>query len=112
MIGNIRQDSGQAVNAMQSSSERVLSTLEVARRAGDALEDITRSISQINERNLMIASATEQQALVAREVDRNLVGIRTLSEQVLQGAQHTDSAGHELAQMAGELHQTVARFKV
>ncbi|MCK9817575.1 chemotaxis protein [Pseudomonas chlororaphis] len=112
MIGNIRQDSGQAVNAMQGSSERVLSTLEVARRAGDALEDITRSISQINERNLMIASATEQQALVAREVDRNLVGIRTLSEQVLQGAQHTDSAGHELAQMAGELHQTVARFKV
>jgi methyl-accepting chemotaxis protein len=112
MIGNIRQDTGHAVTAMQSSSHLVRATLEVAQRSGDALDQITRSISQINERNLMIASATEEQALVAREVDRNLVGIRTLSEQVLLGAQHTDTAGHELAQMAGALHQTVARFKV
>ena len=112
MIGNIRQDTGHAVTAMQSSSHLVRATLEVARRSGDALDEITRSISQINERNLMIASATEEQALVAREVDRNLVGIRNLSEQVLLGAQHTDTAGHELAQMAGALHQTVARFKV
>ncbi|MHC8309748.1 methyl-accepting chemotaxis protein [Pseudomonas sp. GT1P32] len=112
MIGNIRQDTGHAVTAMQSSSQLVRATLEVAQRSGDALDQITRSISQINERNLMIASATEEQALVAREVDRNLVGIRTLSEQVLLGARHTDTAGHELAQMAGALHQTVARFKV
>ena len=112
MIGNIRQDTEHAVAAMHSSSERVQATLGVAQRSGEALAEITRSISQINERNLMIASATEEQALVAREVDRNLVGIRNLSQQVLQGALHTETAGHDLAGMAGELHQTVARFKV
>lgn len=112
MIGNIRLDTGQVVSAMQSSSNLVLATLEVAQRSGDALDEITRSISQINERNLMIASATEQQALVAREVDRNLIGIRNLSEQVLLGAQHTNTAGQELAEMAGALHTTVARFKI
>ena len=112
MIGNIRQDTEHAVSAMHSSSERVQATLGVAQRSGEALEEITRSISQINERNLMIASATEEQALVAREVDRNLVGIRSLSQQVLQGALHTETAGHDLAGMASALHQTVARFKV
>ena len=112
MIGNIRLDTWHAVTAMQSSSNLVRATLEVAQRSGDALDEITRSISQINERNMMIASATEEQALVAREVDRNLMGIRNLSEQVLLGAQHTHTAGHDLAQMAGALHQTVARFKV
>ena len=112
MIGNIRQDSEQALTAMQGNSERVRTTLQVAQRSGDALDEIARSISQINERNLMIASATEQQALVAREVDRNLVGIRNLSEQVLLGARHTDTAGQDMAQMAGSLHETVARFKV
>jgi methyl-accepting chemotaxis protein len=112
MIGNIRVDTGHAVTAMQSSGHLVQTTLQVAQRSGEALEEITRSISQINERNMMIASATEEQALVAREVDRNLVGIRNLSEQVLLGARHTDSAGLELAQMAGALHQTVARFKI
>ena len=112
MIGNIRQDTEHAVAAMHSSSERVQATLSVAQRSGEALDEITRSISQINERNMMIASATEEQALVAREVDRNLVGIRNLSQQVLQGALHTETAGHDLAGMAGVLHQTVARFKV
>jgi methyl-accepting chemotaxis protein len=112
MIGTIRRESGDAVTAMQSSSELVQATLQVARRSGEALDAIACSISQINERNLMIASATEQQALVAREVDRNLVSIRNLSEQVLQGAQHTDTAGQDLAHMAESLHQTVARFKV
>jgi len=112
MIGNIRQDTEHAVAAMHDSSERVQTTLGVAQRSGEALDEITRSISQINERNLMIASATEEQALVAREVDRNLVGIRNLSQQVLQGALHTETAGHDLAGMAGGLHQTVARFKV
>ncbi|MNM62657.1 Methyl-accepting chemotaxis protein McpS [compost metagenome] len=112
MIGNIRLDTGHAVTAMQSSGHLVQATLEVAQRSGEALEEITRSISQINERNMMIASATEEQALVAREVDRNLMGIRNLSEQVLLGARHTDTAGLELAQMAGALHQTVGRFKI
>ncbi|WP_431357335.1 methyl-accepting chemotaxis protein [Pseudomonas fluorescens] len=111
MIGNIRLDTGHAVTAMQNSGHLVQMTLEVAQRSGEALEAITRSISQINERNLMIASATEQQALVAREVDRNLVSIRNVSGQVLLGAEHTHTAGLELAQMAGALHQTVARFK-
>ena len=112
MIGNIRLDTGHAVTAMQSSGHLVQTTLEVAQRSGEALEEITRSISQINERNLLIASATEEQALVAREVDRNLVGIRDLSEQIVLGARHTHAAGQELAQMAGALHQTVARFKI
>jgi methyl-accepting chemotaxis protein len=112
MIGAIRQDSEHAVAAMHDSSERVQATLGVAQRSGQALEEITRSISQINERNMLIASATEEQALVAREVDRNLVGIRTLSQQVLQGAIHTQTAGQELAGMAGDLHQMVGRFKV
>ncbi len=111
MIGNVRLDTGHAVSAMHSSSHLVQTTLEVAQRSGQALEEITRSISQINERNLMIASATEQQALVAREVDRNLVGIRNLSEQVSLGARQTHTAGLELARMAGTLHQTVGRFR-
>ena len=77
-----------------------------------ALEEITQSISQINDRNLMIASATEQQAQVAREVDRSLIGIRDLSEQILLGAKHTDTAGQELARMAIDLNTTVARFSI
>tara|TARA_R110001592_G_scaffold4318_14_gene24371 strand:+ start:2573 stop:2707 length:135 start_codon:yes stop_codon:yes gene_type:complete len=43
------------------------------------LKQIVAAISQINERNMVIASAAEEQAQVAREVDRNLANIRDLS---------------------------------
>ena len=112
MIGGIRQDTDEAVSAMHSSNDLASATLEVARSAGLALEEITQSIAQINERNLMIASASEQQAQVAREVDRNLIGIRDLSQQVLNGARHTEIAGQELSRMAVALNGSVARFSL
>ena len=85
---------------------------ELARSAGDALEQIAASISQINERNLVIASASEEQAQVSREVDRNLVNIRDLATQSAAGANQTSAASHELSRLAVELNGMVARFVI
>ncbi|MBK3867555.1 HAMP domain-containing protein [Pseudomonas stutzeri] len=110
MIGAVHQGSEKAVQAMQTSNQRARSTLELAQAAGDALDDIARAISQISERNLVIASASEEQAQVAREVDRNLVNIRDLSMQSAAGANQTSAASQELARLAVELNGLVERF--
>jgi methyl-accepting chemotaxis protein len=112
MVSGIQQGSSQAVNSMENSSNRAQSTLDVARSAGDALEEITRSIGEISQRNLVIASAAEEQAQVAREVDRNLVNIRDLSMQTSAGAHQTTAASQELSRLAVGLSQMVNRFKV
>ncbi|MDH1262812.1 methyl-accepting chemotaxis protein [Pseudomonas sp. GD03944] len=112
MIGGIQQGTDQAVSAMQSSNSRARSTLDVARDAGQALEEIAVAISAINERNLVIASASEEQAQVAREVDRNLVNIRDLALQTSAGANQTSAASHELSRLAVDLNTLVSRFTV
>ncbi|ESQ96790.1 methyl-accepting chemotaxis protein [Stutzerimonas chloritidismutans AW-1] len=112
MIGSVHQGTDKAVHAMQSSNERARTTLEMARAAGEALDGITSAISQISERNLVIASASEEQAQVAREVDRNLVNIRDLSLQSSAGANQTSAASQELARLAIDLSGLVARFQV
>lgn len=112
MIGGIQQSTDKAVNAMQSSNQRAHSTLDVARAAGAALEEITAAMSQISERNLVIASASEEQAQVAREVDRNLVNIRDLSMQTTAGATQTSSASQELTRLAVDLNGLVNRFRL
>ncbi|QFT22124.1 Methyl-accepting chemotaxis protein McpS [Pseudomonas sp. THAF187a] len=112
MIGGIQDGSERAVTSMQSSNGRARSTLEVAQAAGVALEQITQAIASINERNLVIASASEEQAQVAREVDRNLVNIRDLSMQTSAGADQTSAASQELSRLAVDLNGLVARFKV
>lgn len=73
MVAGIQSGTTEAVLSMSRNSDRTQSTLELANAAGDSLTQITESISQSNERNLVIASASEEQAQVSREVDRNLV---------------------------------------
>jgi len=112
MVAGIQSGTGNAVQSMALNTNRTQSTLELARSAGDALEQITEAISQINERNLVIASASEEQAQVSREVDRNLVNIRDLATQSAAGANQTSAASHELSRLAVDLNAMVARFVV
>ncbi|MDD2061278.1 methyl-accepting chemotaxis protein [Pseudomonas sp. GD03860] len=112
MIDGIQQGTDRAVSGMQQSNERARVTLDGAHAAGVALDEIATAISLINERNLVIASASEQQAQVAREVDRNLTNIRDLALQTSAGANQTNAASQALSQLAIELNGLVGRFSV
>ncbi|AJA16462.1 methyl-accepting chemotaxis protein [Pseudomonas sp. YQ_6] len=112
MIAGIQTGTERAVTAMHSSQDRATGTLEVAQSAGQALEVIAEAIASINQRNLVIASASEEQAQVAREVDRNLVNIRDLAMQTSAGANQTSAAAQELSRLAVDLNGMVAQFKV
>lgn len=112
MIGSVQKGAGNAVQAMQGSTSMAATTLRLAQAAGEALEGVTRAVSSINERNLVIASASEEQVQVAREVDRNLVNIRDLSTQSAAGAEQTNSASQELSKLAVQLRDLVARFRL
>jgi methyl-accepting chemotaxis protein len=112
MVTSMRSGSSDALTSMLTSRSRASETLELAQGAGESLSQITASINQISERNLVIASAAEEQAHVAREVDRNIVNIRDLSLQSSSGANQISASSHELSRLAAELNQVVARFRV
>ena len=112
MIGSIQSGTEHAVDSMRNSTERAESTLNIARGAGLSLDTINTAIVEINERNLVIASAAEEQAQVAREVDRNLVNIRDLSVQSATGANQTSAASNELSRLALDLNNMVGRFSL
>ncbi|OAJ48096.1 hypothetical protein ALQ29_00284 [Pseudomonas marginalis pv. marginalis] len=112
MIGSIQAGTEHAVDSMRNSTERAESTLNIAKGAGMSLDTINTAIVEINERNLVIASAAEEQAQVAREVDRNLVNIRDLSVQSATGASQTSAASSELSRLAVDLNGMVGRFQL
>ncbi|PKH83496.1 methyl-accepting chemotaxis protein [Pseudomonas sp. Choline-02u-1] len=112
MVQGMRSGSSLALESMQASASRAASTLALAERAGEALVTITASVHEIHERNLVIASAAEEQAQVAREVDRNLVNIRDLSVRSAAGADQTSASSHELSQLANALQGMVRRFQL
>ena len=111
MIGSIQQGTGQTVDALLSSADQARQTREQAQAANAGLAAIAGAVSGIDERNLLIASAAEQQAQVAREVDRNLVRIRDLSVQTAAGAEQTRGASQQLADLAATLSGQIRRFQ-
>lgn len=111
MIAAIQSGTDSVVKATALSTQEADRTLDVAREAGAMLDNIAASVAIINERTVMIAAAAEQQAQVAREVDRSLMTIRDLSIQSAAGADQTAVASDELARLATDLNQMALRFR-
>jgi methyl-accepting chemotaxis protein len=112
MISSVQLSADQAVGAMHKSQTLVTDTQALARQTGEALELIADGIAQINDRNMVIATASEEQAHVAREVDRNLLNIQDLSTQSAAGAQQSKAAAQELSSLAVSFNTLVGRFRI
>ncbi|MBI6730550.1 methyl-accepting chemotaxis protein [Pseudomonas amygdali] len=112
MIGHIQQGTKSTLVALEVSTEQAQRTKQQAESANAVLASIASSVMVIDERNTVIASASEEQALVAREVDRNLVRIRDLSAQSAVRTGQTGSASQSLAELASDLTTTLRQFKL
>ncbi|GFM86151.1 chemotaxis protein [Pseudomonas cichorii] len=112
LVTNIQSGTERAVGSMRGNTELASETLGIAEGANEALSKINAAVSEINDLNLVIASAAQEQAHVAREVDRNLVNIRDLSAQSSSGAQQTSTASRELSRLAVDLSGIVGRFRL
>ena len=112
MIAKIQSCSSEAVSSMALNRNEAVDSLKIAHEAGLAITQITEAITDINERNLLIATASEEQAHVARSVDQNLISIRDLSIQSSSAAGQTSIASQELSRLAVDLKQIVSKFSV
>ncbi|MEE4859910.1 methyl-accepting chemotaxis protein [Pseudomonas alliivorans] len=112
MIGSVQSSADQAVRAMGNSRTLASNTQSLAQATGQSLERIAHSIAEINDRNMLIATASEEQSHVAREVDRNLINIQDLSTQTAAGANQTSASSQELSRLAISFNNLVGKFKV
>ncbi|QXI26219.1 methyl-accepting chemotaxis protein [Pseudomonas vanderleydeniana] len=112
MIASVQSRADDAVKAMGNSRTLASSTQELAKATGESLERIAQNIASINDRNLLIATASEEQANVAREVDRNLINIQDLSTQTAAGANQTSASSQELSRLAISFNNLVGTFKL
>ncbi|ABV38081.1 putative methyl-accepting chemotaxis protein [Shewanella sediminis HAW-EB3] len=80
------------VNVMDESRTTTVTTVEKAKAANETLSEIRKSIEEITDMNLQIASAAEEQSQVAEEMNKNTSNIRDLSMQVSDSTEQTNQA--------------------
>ncbi|WP_371682177.1 MULTISPECIES: methyl-accepting chemotaxis protein [Pseudomonas] len=112
MIANLQSGSDRAANSMQETLGKAKEGASNVVRAGELLEEIAEGIASISDRNIQVASAAEEQSLVAEEIHRNVNDINTLVVQVSAGAEQTAVTSRELARLAEQQQGLVGRFKV
>jgi len=112
MIEKIQSGSQHAVSVMNESSERAKTTVKHAAEGTVALENISNSVSTINEMNTQIAIAAEQQTSVAEEINQNIVTIHNISEKTSEGAQKSAQSSSTLSNLAQHLQGLVSQFKI
>ncbi|WP_423227723.1 methyl-accepting chemotaxis protein [Pseudomonas viridiflava] len=112
MIANLQSGSDRAASSMQETLGKAKEGASNVVRAGELLEEIAEGIASISDRNIQVASAAEEQSLVAEEIHRNVNDINTLVVQVSAGAEQTAVTSRELARLAEQQQGLVGRFKV
>ncbi len=112
LIGTLQNSAQGASQLMRDNQQLSDSTVELTRRAGDALSVIARTVSTIQSMNQQIAAAAEQQSAVAEEINRSVVSVRDISLQTATASDETARASTELAQLGNALQQQIGRFRL
>ncbi|WET11053.1 methyl-accepting chemotaxis protein [Pseudomonas sp. D3] len=112
LIGGLQTGTQQVATIMDNSRGLTDSSVELTRRAGSALENITRTVSTIQAMNSQIATAAEQQSAVAEEINRSILNVRDVSEQTSSASEETAASSAELARLGIYLQTLVGRFRI
>ncbi|MCE0494538.1 methyl-accepting chemotaxis protein [Vibrio salinus] len=111
MIANLQSGSKDSMQKMEAGSEQAQVTVEMANKAGQALDEISASVEKINSMNIQIATAAEQQSTVTNEINQNVTSINDISIQTAEGAEQSSSATLELANLTTSMREKVSHFK-
>ena len=112
LVAGLQNGTQQVASVMNNSRSLTDSSVELTRKAGVCLENITRTVSNIQSMNQQIAAAAEQQSAVAEEISRSIVNVRDVSEQTATASDETAKSSVELARLGSQLQQMVSHFRV
>ncbi|MED5526137.1 MAG: methyl-accepting chemotaxis protein [Pseudomonadota bacterium] len=112
MLGNLQSGVKRAVEAVETGQQRSQVTVEEASRVVSTLNVVAMAVGTINEMNMQIASAAEEQNAVSEEINRNLSAISDIVEHLTQGAHETQSTGAELAGASQSLSRLLGQFRI
>ena len=111
------------INRLNASSQGVIAGIEGTKtrceeaaaqtnRVMTNLDQIVASVADINELNIRIATAAQQQSTASDEINRNMVAISDMVDDVAHSGDEVVKATHALADAQQTLGAIVGRFKL
>lgn len=112
MISAFQSGSQEAADAITKSQIKASEGNNRIETVGQTLAAVLMNIQAISDKNTQIASAAEQQAVVAEDINQKIISINTVAEDTSEAAQQNAENSEQLAELAEQMNATVAKFKL
>ena len=111
MINQLQEEVRLSVEAMNDSKKLTVKGAEASDRATESLVSISQGISQISDMNILVATATEEQASVVRVINTNIEEINDINTLTAATAEQLNDSCAELRRLASNLDVMVNEFE-
>jgi len=111
-IERLQTGASNAVKLIGAISERSEATVVETRQVNEALKRINQAVGTINEMNIQIASAAEEQTSVSETINQNVHEIVAITEQTAQGTRRAGTVTQRLKALAADMSDQVSRYRV
>ena len=112
IINKLQQSAKVAVTSIVQSQEQVDEVVNQAKLSGEVLITISEVITNINDMSSQIATASEQQGVVAEEININVVNIHDKTQENVNAVSESSKSGRELAELSVQMQTLVSKFKI
>lgn len=112
MIEKLQTMAEQTDKVMRMGQQRSESGVKKTEEVVDALDMISDSIEQVHQKSTYIANATEQQKVVAENINSSIVTINDLSNMTSQHAEELAVEATQLSSVSNDLRGLVGQFKI
>jgi|FLYM01.1.fsa_nt_gi methyl-accepting chemotaxis protein len=112
VIEKMQGSTTKAVSVMHEGKAQAELSVEQAHSAGESLQAINASVRLISDMNTQIATAAEQQAVVASEINKNFHQITASASQAEAEAANITAASNQLELLARKLETNVSQFRI
>ncbi|WP_000205071.1 methyl-accepting chemotaxis protein [Vibrio sp. RC586] len=109
-VQRLQQSSRDSTQMIEQGVDSATKAVEKSRLAGTALSQISANVDRISTMNTQIAAASEEQSAVTEEINKNISAISEISNQTAVGAQQSSEATLELARLAEDMQEEIARY--
>ena len=111
IIEHLQQQSESAVKAIAESHTQAERSVDLTKGASQSLAQIVNAVGIIRDMNMQIASAAEEQSSVAKEMDKNILGIADEANHTINSSDEMVAATDEIVVEIDELKSIIDRFK-
>ncbi|WDE05142.1 methyl-accepting chemotaxis protein [Thalassomonas viridans] len=109
-INQLRSEATKAVTAMKNSEVKSHSGAESAEKSQQTLVNIVENVTQMRDLNIQVATATEQQAAVSNDINRNITDIQDQTNLNLAESDNMAQVSLRISELAMQLDQLVQSF--